>query len=258
MLSKFVRKVGRTAQVHVPALRDIGKSAEARVRRAAGRLYTPDFEGVRRIGAPPRPLFVDIGSNRGAASLSMWAVHPNSDVVAFEPNPSIVARFGHLITQRGAVLHTVALGDAPGEFPLYVPVYRGVAFDGLASLDEEQAAGWLGPEKLFGFDRRHLRVHRVVCRVAALDSFEMRPFLLKIDVQGREREVLAGGLATIAAAEPIIFAETDSLDLERTLAMLSPWRYRGYRFDGTGFHEEPSLTNMFFVPDSKVSLLRKP
>lgn len=160
--------------------------------------------------------------------MSKWSVHPDSEVVAFEPNPSIVARFGRLITRRGGVLHAVALGDAPGEFPLYIPIYRGVAFDGLASLDEEQAAGWLGPEKLFGFDRRYLQVRRIICRVVALDSFEMRPFLIKVDVQGLEREVLAGGLDTIASAEPIIFAETDSLDLERTLAMLSPWRYRAF------------------------------
>lgn len=255
MLGRLVRKAGRTAQVHVPALQDIGKSAEARIRGAAGRLYTPDFEGVRYISAPGRPLFVDVGSNRGAAVLSMWAAHPDADVVAFEPNPSIVERFGEVITGRGGVLHAVALGDAPGCFPLYIPVYRGVAFDGLASLDEEQASDWLGPETLFRFDPRRLQVRRVICPVATLDSFRLRPFFIKIDVQGREQQVLAGARDTIASSEPIIFAETDTLDLERALAILSSWGYRGYRFDGSAFREEPSLTNMYFVPDSKASLL---
>jgi FkbM family methyltransferase len=255
MLGALVRKFGRTAQVHLPPLQDIGKSAEARLRRATGRLYTPDFEGFRRISSPPRPLLVDIGANRGAAAQSMAAVHPDAHIVAFEPNPSMVRRFGSVITNPGGVLHPVALGDVPGSFPLYIPVYRGVAFDGLASLDQAQAADWLGPDTLFGFDPRYLEVRRVECRVETLDSYGLRPFFVKIDVQGREWQVLNGGLATIAASQPIIFAETDTLDLESTLAMLSPWAYRGYRFDGKDFREKPSRTNMYFVPDSKLSAL---
>lgn len=255
MLSRLVRKAGRTAQVHLPALQDLGKSAEAKLRSISGRLYTPDFEGLRQIAAPAKSEFLDIGCNRGAATLSMWAVHPDVKVVAFEPNPSMVARFGPLITKRGGTLHPVALSDQPGSFPLFVPVYRGVAFDGLASLDEDQAARWLGPQTLFGFDPQELQVRRYVCRVETLDSYNLDPFFIKIDVQGREWQVLKGGLETIAASEPIIFAETDTLDVEATLSMLSKWRYRGYRFDGKNFREEVARTNMYFVPHSKVSSL---
>lgn len=255
MLTRLIRKAGRTMQVHFPPLQDFGKAMESKLRSTRGRLYTSDFEGLRHIAGPAGGLFIDVGSNRGAAALSMWAAYPGANVVAFEPNPSIVQRFGSVITGRGGVLHPVALGDAPGQFPLFIPVYRGVVFDGLASLDEQQAATWLGPETLFGFDQRELVVRRSICRVETLDSFGLSPFFVKIDVQGRERQVLSGGLRTIDAVEPIIFAETDTLDLEETLEMLSPWGYRGYRFDGSIFREEPSRSNMYFVPAGKLGLL---
>jgi FkbM family methyltransferase len=256
MLNRLARKTGRTAQVHFPFLQDMGKSAERTIRSLTGRMYAPDFEGLRQIVGPPDALYLDIGSNRGAAALSIWSVYPQARIVAFEPHPPIVERFGNVITRRGGVLHAVALSDQDGEFPLYVPVYRGVVFDGLASLDEDQAAGWLGPGTLFGFDSRYLEVRQMMCPVSTLDAFELDPFFMKIDVQGREHEVLKGGMNTIKSSQPIIFAETDSLDIERTLSMLSPWRYTAYRFDGQRFHEERSQTNMYFVPNSKSFLLR--
>ncbi len=256
MVTSLVRKAGRTAQVYIPRLQDLGKSAEGALRKVFGRLYTADFEGIRFIDRQPGALYVDIGANRGAAASSIWALDPQARVVAFEPNRAIVDRFGDAIRRRGGALHAVALSNEPGELTLFVPVYRGVVFDGLASLDQAEAANWLGPDRLFAFDKRNLTVQEINCPVATLDSYGLDPFFVKIDVQGKEYEVLSGALETLKRSEPIIFTESDTLDFDRTLAMLSEWNYTPYWFDGHVLRKGFSKTNVYLVPASKTSLLR--
>jgi FkbM family methyltransferase len=229
---------------------------EAYLVKLAGRAHDADLEGLRQIAVPSGALFLDIGANRGAASASIWTMWPHARLVAFEPNPMIVEKFGGLTRRRGGEIHIAALGDQPGDFPLHIPVYRGVVFDGLASLDENEAAGWLNSDTLFGFDKRRLEIRKVLCRVATLDSFNLRPFFIKIDVQGRERQVIAGGLETIAASRPIVFAESESLDIEQVLSMMSAWDYKVFRFDGLRFHEGASRTNVYFIPAEKLNLIR--
>lgn len=253
-LEQIIRKIGRTAQVHIPLIREIGKRAEHEVRKLTRTAHDPELEGLRLIKVPAGALFADIGANRGWATRSFRTLHPHVRIEAFEPNPGMADRIAHLYRPPDA-LHAVALSNRSGEFPLYLPVYRGLTFDGLASLSEEEARRWLNAETLFGFDPRRLEVRSVACRVATLDSFGIRPFFMKIDVQGFELEVISGGLATIAASEPIIFAESETLDVAAALRMLSGRDYSVFRFDGRFRRGEISRRNVYFVPASKIGLL---
>lgn len=256
-IGHFIRKAGRTAQVHVPFLQEAGKFAESRLRRLTGKAHDSDLEGLRQIQVPEGALMLDIGANRGWAAQSMWAICPSARIEGFEPNPVMVKRFARLYARKGE-LHAVALSDQPGEFPLYVPVYRGVMFDGLASLNENEAKNWLNAETLFGFNPARLEVRRIPCRVTTLDSFGLKPFFIKIDVQGREYEVIAGGIGSITRSQPIIFAESETLDIGKVLELLSPWGYQVLRFDGQFHPGEFSRRNVYLVPASKSGLVRQP
>lgn len=254
-LSRIIRKAGRTAQVHVSFLQEAGKFVESRLRRLTGKAHDSDLEGLRLIAVPQGALLLDIGANRGWAAQSMWGICPSARIEGFEPNPEMVRRFADVYARNGT-LHAVALSNQPGEFPLYVPVYRGVMFDGLASLNEHEAQAWLNADTLFGFDAARLEIRRILCRVATLDDFGLKPFFLKIDVQGREFEVMAGGLATIAASQPIIFAESETLEVDAVLKLLAPWDYRLLRYDGRFHPGEFSRRNVFLVPASKMGAVR--
>jgi FkbM family methyltransferase len=253
-LEQIIRKIGRTAQVRIPMIREIGKWAEHKLRLLTRTAHDPELEGLRLISVPPGALFADIGANRGWATHSFRILHPHVRIHAFEPNPGMADRIAHLYRPPDA-LHAVALSDRMGEFPLYIPVYRGLAFDGLASLSEEEARRWLNAETLFGFDPGRLEVRAVACPVATLDSFGIRPFFMKIDVQGFELEVISGGLGTIAASEPIIFAESETLDVTEALRLLAGWDYSVFRFDGRFHRGETSRRNVYFLPASKIGLL---
>lgn len=256
-IGSFIRKIGRTAQVHFPGLQEAGKAAEAGLRNWTGSVHDADLNGLRNIGVPSQALFLDIGANRGEAAKSIWSLCPDTRLIGFEPNPAMVDRFGHIFSKRGGKVYAVALSNQVGEFPLYIPVYRGVVFDGLASLSEANAREWLNRDTLFGFNPRKLEIRKFSCQVATLDQFGLSPFFIKIDVQGREYEVLEGALKTIAASRPIIFAESETLDIPRVLTLLSPWHYEVFRFDDGGFHSgEVSLRNVYLFPADKRTLLR--
>ena len=90
---------------------------------------------------------------------------------------------------------------------LHVPVYRGYEYDGLASLDRASAAGWLGPETVYGFDPRRLEIREMKVQIRKLDDFALKPAFVKIDVQGAELGVLRGGRETLETARPIVMAE---------------------------------------------------
>ena len=255
VLARLFRKLGRTAQVYIPLLQEPGKFVEHHLRLLTRTAHDEELEGLRLIDVPGDALFLDIGANRGWATHSIRTICPHVRIEAFEPNPAMARRIAHLYSSPDA-LHGVALSNHMGEFPLHVPSYRGLVFDGLASLSETEACRWLSKDTLFGFDSRHLAIHQIACRVTTLDSFGTDPFFIKIDVQGREYEVIAGGLATIASTEPIIFAESEVLDIEKVLELLSQWSYQVWRFDGRFHPGETSPRNVYFVPESKTGLIR--
>jgi len=252
---RLFRKIGRTAQVHIPLLQECGKFVEQRLRLLTRTAHDPELEGLRLIDVPDGALFLDVGANRGWATQSIRTIHPHARIEAFEPNPAMARRIAHLYRPPDA-LHPVALSDRTGEFPLHVPSYRGLVFDGLASLSDTEARRWLSRDTLFGFDPGHLEIRRTACRVTTLDSFGLAPFFIKLDVQGFEYEAISGGLATIASSQPIVFAESEVLDIDRTLELLSRWNYRVWCFDGKFHPGESSPRNVYLVPESKTGLIR--
>jgi FkbM family methyltransferase len=251
----LLRKVGRTAQVYLHALQEPGKFLEHQWRVLTRTAHDKELSGLRLIDVPDGALFLDVGANRGWATHSIRTLRPHVRIHAFEPNPAMARRIAHLY-RAPDTLHAVALSNRSGEFPLYVPVYRQLVFDGLASLSETEARRWLSEDTVFGFAAGNLEIRQLACRVTTLDSFGIDPFFIKIDVQGCEYEVISGGLAAIDSSRPIIFAESEVLDIGRVLKLLSKWNYEVWRFDGTFHPGEISPHNVYFIPESKRGLIR--
>jgi FkbM family methyltransferase len=227
-----IRKLVRTLQNFGPLGRDVTETIQQSLMRVTRRPHERDFHALRFC--PADALILDVGANHGQSILSISLVAPDAAVAAFEPNRRLAARIAARWAREPRVtVHAVGLSDVPGSLPLYVPSYRGHAYDGLASFDRREAVEWLTAEAIYGFRPEHVTLAEIPCELRPLDSFVFakNPYLMKIDAQGHEYKVLVGARRTIEAARPLLLIE-GSWREPAIASCLRACGYSRYEFDG--------------------------
>jgi FkbM family methyltransferase len=247
-----LRKVVRTAQTYAAPFVDVKAWTQRTVRQIFRIPSETSYRAFRSFPLQAGEQFLDIGANRGQTIASIRLYKPVAPILAFEPN-SILAR---RLTERYAddyniTIHSFGLGLENGHFDLYVPYYRGFVFDGLASLDWAAAHDWLNEERIYGFDRRHLRIETLRCEVRRWDDVDTRPGLVKIDVQGFESNVLRGGIGTIRSHRPVFVIENDPQRGHESILLPEDYRRASYR-NGRLMLDKVGLGNTFYIPAEKA------
>jgi FkbM family methyltransferase len=155
--------------------------------------FRPSWEAKERAAVSDRlrsaAVFVDVGANQGI--YTCLAASMGKHVVAIEPEAGNL-RFllGNIAANKFKVeVYPVALGDEPGVLELYG--------DGdTASL----VAGWAGSSRQFV---QRVPVNRLDNVIG--DRFADEKIVVKIDVEGFEREVLSGAAALINRPNPPVW-----------------------------------------------------
>lgn len=135
------------------------------------------------------PTVLDIGAHRGTFSRRVLAMSPNAKVFAFEPIPALAAELA-AIRSRHANFRVVpvAIGSACGTATL--KVHSHVDSSSLLRGDPEYAK--LYPCQMNVVQEIQVPVVSVDSWVVSLNGELNEIDLLKVDVQGYEREVLSG------------------------------------------------------------------
>ncbi len=137
-------------------------------------------------------IAVDVGANQGFFAFAMSEVADR--VVAFEPNPDY-AVFARWMLRGRAEVKEVALSNREGRATFHVPVS-----------DDGMVLHFAGSLKGEMTEFATVQTHEVVLRT--LDSFGLSGVsLIKVDVEGTERDVLDGGRATIMRDRPTLVVE---------------------------------------------------
>jgi FkbM family methyltransferase len=143
-----------------------------------------------------RGLVIDVGSNVGTHALSY--AETADHVLAVEPQYRVyqmLAANVMLNCKENIQSHFGALGDYDGHIRLPVPDYSHTNnFGGVAMGDGDST----------------VNINRI-------DSFQASPQFIKIDVEGRELEVLQGARETIMRSRPVLYVENDRLDKAKSL-----------------------------------------
>lgn len=184
----------------------------------------------------------------------MRLFQPDLPVVAFEPNPGrIEALRERFDGDLNVAIAPCGLGNEAGMFELFVPHYKGAAFDGYASFRLEEALNALGPEQIWGFDRQNLEIIRYRCQVRRLDEFGLQPGFIKIDVQGAEADVVAGGRETIAEYKPVILMENNQPETDGAMLLQMGYERYAFRIDRL-HHDQLGDLNTFYIHPSRRAL----
>src|SRR5215213_5450437 len=143
-MKEFAKKLFRSVQVYFPFLQDLRFSTQRRLNRMLGKPHEHDFNLLKKFpGNNGELLFVDIGTNRGDAIMSMLTMHKNCKKVK---------------------LHNCGLAKDNGSFTLYLPFFRSFMFDGLASFNKTEASDWL-KGRIFGYRDKLLHMKEINCEV---------------------------------------------------------------------------------------------
>jgi len=247
-----MKKLVRSFELLMPHVADKRYDLQQRFLRSMGKPWRPDVLGLRHLDEPS-PLIVDIGANRGFFVSAMETVVPKAHIVAFEPFPRLAGRLRKRTEGRNVRVEPIGLGAERGRLPLYVPVYRGMPLDTLASMHYEEAAGWLTSDRIHWFDASKLSVEKIVVDVRPLDEYGLAPDVVKIYAQRFEPEIIRGAAQTLAEHQPVVLAPSSFAAGDRALRAIGYERY-GYA-DGTFTREgEGDYFSWYMTPKSLARL----
>ncbi|MCA0321954.1 MAG: FkbM family methyltransferase [Actinobacteria bacterium] len=156
--------------------------SSARAQRYAGRLSRESEPELRLVTARAKAVqFVDVGANAGIYTAMALRCGARS-VVAVEPLPELADRLRSRFGRRVDVV-AGALSSASGSASLTVPVVDGVKRHTRATLESGVARG----------------DGNLLVPLSTLDDLTVEfGAMVKIDVEGHEMEVLAGGARVLA------------------------------------------------------------
>lgn len=153
-------------------------------------LKNPEMRVLRYLVDRSR-VSLDVGANLGLFTYFLARYSPH--VYAFEPNPIPFRVLAH-VADRNVTALQMALSDRTGEVDLFVPRgARGWSSNG-AAVDRD-----------FPFRSAALKVP-----CSRIDDLGCRPIgFIKIDVEGHEKNVLAGARETLRRDRPKLFIENE-------------------------------------------------
>ncbi|MFP4312513.1 MAG: FkbM family methyltransferase, partial [Nitriliruptoraceae bacterium] len=175
----------------------------------------PELRGLDQVLAPGA-VCCDIGAAFGLYTLAFAdRVGPSGQVLSFEPQPGPNAILRAVVRLTGASNVQVsrqALGRQAQQATMSQPRRRGLPVPGRAFVTA--GANGLGSNREFDGERR-LAVE-VTTLDRLVDALHLtRLDLLKVDVEGAEPDVLAGGERTLARFRPRVMLEIEARHLAR-------------------------------------------
>lgn len=246
-MGQMVKTFLRTIQNHFPFLKH-GKDYLYHYGRKWLRIpHEADFRALSLIPDAADALYLDIGANHGQSIASIRLFKPAVKIVSFEPVAHLVQELHRYYdSDQNWSVRACGLGKEPGSFSLFTPVYNGFVYDGLASFSRENAMGWLNDKTIIGFDAAKLSVNEEICQIETLDSQNLSPSFIKIDVQGFEYDALLGGMATIQRCLPIILIEDYGVDA-RVPDLMAPLGYAPFHYLDGKFVAGAGKLNSFLL-----------
>jgi FkbM family methyltransferase len=157
----------------------------------------------KRVPLSTPGTVLDVGASVGQFALLARLRWPSARIVSFEPLPAARARYSGVLD--GTDLRPFAVGARPGKATLHV-----------AAADDSSSLLPIGRSQLQAFPGTR-EVETMEVDVVTIDDEvgdELpRPWLLKIDVQGYELEVLRGATKSLASGVGEVYVECSFAEL---------------------------------------------
>lgn len=163
-------------------------------------------------------VVVDVGCNDGT-SISMIRRRVRSLIVAIDPVEEPQGK------PKNVKYLKLALGASRSSQEIFSPVYKNNVLTQYSSIDDEGSRRQFSQDS--GIHLRSISSKSTRIEIVTLDSLNLNPFFIKIDVEGMEMSVLLGAFDTISRFKPIILVEIQSKNsFDEISNLLSNLNYR--------------------------------
>jgi FkbM family methyltransferase len=198
-------------------------------------LLEEGFSFLRQISPIGNSVAIDVGSNDGTSMTMIRKIHPKIPIHTFDP---IVVPKN--LPDRVS-FHQIALSDQSSKLPLHIPTIGNETLTQYASSDQKKILTQLVGD--FGISPRDVHFEYVESQSERLDSLQLSPYFIKVDVEGHELEVIRGSIETIQTFKPILLIELQSLEnYQQMRNLLQSMNYFNLEWPSKGrekdFHQE--------------------
>ena len=223
-----------------------------RIRKKVNPYYEKEFKFLERLlNSSFKPnCIVDVGGNLGQSTLAMGLIFKPTKIIIFEPNPSMAAECRRIRESSGTkiIVEEIGLGKQDSEKIIFTPIYNGITFWGLASQNKEQVRAFFGPHNIWNYKSSKFELVEKSIRVRTLDSYNIKPNFIKIDVEGMELDVLAGAEKTIIESLPVLMVECTGTH-EVVKQMLEAKGFKNFELENSNWVlSQGKNPNQIFIP----------
>lgn len=147
-------------------------------------------------------IAIDVGSNDGT-SIALISKHVTPVVVTcFDP---VRAPITSNSSRAQISYFPFGLGDVTDNLSIFTPVVKGFRLTQYSSAQKDRLHAQLFHD--LGLNLQEIFLEEQLVKIRRLDELNLRPFFIKVDVEGNELNVLRGSQETIRINRPVILVE---------------------------------------------------
>jgi len=180
---------------------------------------------------------IDGGSNIGTWSIPIGYHHRDLTFHTFEVQRAIF----------GLQSANVTINSAWNVYPQWCGLSNSCNTIDLAQPDYSKRSNFGAFEVNQPYKNSDDDTHRVAqveqVKMASIDSLQLKPLFIKLDLEGMEWPAIQGGSWTIAAFQPIVWAESHKSNADVIVPFFLERNYRETKFDGHWLFIPPWLEN---------------
>ena len=200
---------------------------------------------------------IDVGANDGISYKSIRNFLKKKLIISFEP---LVGKFSELKNlkknDKNYKIYKCGLSNKNSKnINLHVPYYKRYELTPFSGINKNSVISRL-QESLFVKDLLNKITFKIESiKIKKLDNYNLKPDLIKIDVEGHEYECVLGSLKTIKKNKPILIIEYNKKINIKILKILKKFKYNAYFYnennDTINKYDGRKVFNIIYISDDK-------
>ncbi len=205
---------------------------------------------------------IDIGANDGISYKSIRNFLTKNIIISFEPLKFEFEELKKLKKKDvNYKIYNCGLSNVKSDSQkLFVPYFKQYPLSPFSGINKTSITFRL-KESLFVKNLLkiiHFKINLI--KLKKLDHFNLKPSLIKIDIEGNEFECILGGIQTIKKNKPILLIEYNQNTNMKINKILKKFGYRSYYYDNKSdsikLHNKEKIFNIIYIDIKKIKLAK--